>query len=1050
MNPAHRLAAVAAIFLAAFPLRTSAQSIPAERPRARPPSALTGWADWEKGAELLRRIKVPPAPPLSPEEAMKTFRVAPGFRLELVASEPLVQNPIFFEFDPEGRIWVVEYQGYMRDVAGSGEGEPICRVVVLEDTDGDGRAEKSTVFLDHLVMPRSFAFVQGGVLLQEPPRLWFCADTDGDLRCDKRTEVGKMGAAGNPQHTANGLRYGLDNWLHNADWPKRHRWVDGKLIEAETMHRGQFGVTFDETGRFFSCYENSALHADLIPAEYLVRNRHLSQVLARGERGASGVSVNIATEAKEVFPIRVTPAVTLGALELRDDGRLRTYTIAAGVCSYDGDQFPDDARGNVFVPESGGHLLGRLQLTAGIRPKATRFYPAEQEFLASTDERFRPVNARVGPDGALYIADLYHGIIEHVIFMVPWLSDQIRDRQLGTGNDLGRIYRVVREDRPLDHCRPNLTQASSAELVSHLSHANGWWRLTAQRLLVERRDPAATPLLTDLALHGRSALGRLHALWTLDGFEALDAETKFAALGDVDERVRAAALRLSERGLDAKQQTALLVKLGPLVDDRSEMVRLQATLTASALPQTDALPLVARLAATGDDALFRTAALTGLEGRELEFVRLLLESGEPQSRLVILAAQCVMQAGDATQIAALFETLDRVSGASPRDALLEAMASFAPTGGRRAKPVTLRAEPTVLIKLARGGDARVRQTAYRVMELFTWPGAAPLAAEGMDVAALSLAEQKRLAAGREPFTIFCAPCHQPHGGGAANVAPPLAGSDWLAGPPERLARIVLHGLYGPVEVNGQTWNLHMPGLGATGLLDDEKLAAILSYVRRAWGNSASPVEPALIAAIRRHPPRHRRPHPALDRRRTRRDRRHRCSRRHLRTATPAAALRRNPPAREQGHRLRAAARVSARARHSRPVDRRGGSRGMARGIAGGRDVRSQREPRRRRCLGRRLLCHRNGRQPHARGRALHRRLRPLPRASLWPPDPARGREPHPDAPRWPAETGARRRARSAAGAGSILAEPTIDGLPEVFARSASLSLSRRLGSKSCQ
>ena len=821
---------------------------------------LTGWAEWEKGAELLKRIKVPPAPPLTPDEAMKTFRLAPGYRLELVAAEPMVQNPIFFEFDPDGRIWVAEYQGYMRDAAGSGEGDPICRVVVLEDTDGDGRADKSTVFLDKLVMPRSFAFAKGGVLLQEPPKLWFCEDTDGDLRCDKRTEVGRMGVAGNPQHTANGLRYGLDNWLHNADWPKRHRWTDGQLIEEETMHRGQFGVSFDETGRFLSCYENSALHADLLPAKYLVRNRNLAQVAARSGRGSSGVSVNIAGDAQEVFPIRVTPAVTLGALELRDDGRLRTYTIASGVCFYDGDQFPDDARGNVFVPESGGHLVGRLQLTSGIRPKATRFYPAEQELLASTDERFRPVNARVGPDGALYVADMYHGIIEHVIFMVPWLSDQIRARQLYTGNDMGRLYRVVREDRPLDRRRPNLTRASTAELAGCLSHANGWWRLTAQRLLVERRDPAAPPLLKELALRGASALGRLHALWTLDGLDALDADTKFAALDDADERVRTAAIQLCERGLNAQQQTASLAKLGQAANDRSEMVRLQATLTTSALRQPEALPLVARLAAANEDALFRTAALTGLQGRELEFVRLLLapspdrkSGGDHQRRLVTLAAQCVLEAGDAQRSAALLDTLDQVSGSAPwqRDALLDALASFAPAGSRRVKPIPLGQEPAVLVRLARGSDARLRQIAYRVLELFTWPGVVPLAAAGVDAAPLSSEQRKRIEAGRESYTLFCAPCHQPHGGGAPNLAPPLAGSDWLAGPPERIARIVLHGLYGPVQVNGQTWNLNMPALGGPGLLDDEKLAAILSYVRRAWGNTASPVEPKLIASIRR-------------------------------------------------------------------------------------------------------------------------------------------------------------------------------------------------------
>lgn len=752
--------------LAALEFVVAPQSVPKERPRARPPSALTGWADWEKGEDLLKRIKVPPAPVLSAADEMKTFKVAPGYRVELVASEPMVQKPIFFEFDPDGRIWVVEYQGYMRDLAGSGEGDPICRVVVLEDTDADGRADKSTVFLDKLVMPRSFAFVKGGVLLQEPPKLWFCEDTDGDLRCDKRREVGTMGVAGNPQHTANGLRYGIDNWLHCADWPKRYQWRDGKLIEADTIQRGQFGLTFDDTGRFFTCYENKALHGDLIPAEYVARNPNLLRVAQRG--GVPGVNVNIAPKAQEIFPIRVTPAVTLGALELRDDGRLRTYTIASGVCYYDGHQFPDDARGNIFVPESGAHLIGRLKLSEGIAPEATRFYPAEQEFLASTDERFRPVNARVGPDGALYIADMYHGIIEHVIFMVPWLAKQVKERRLDEGNDLGRIWRVV-ADRPIDRTAPKLSHASSDELVKTLAHPNGWHRLTAQRLLTERGE--ALPALRT---------PQLHALWTLAGLGALDAETRSAAMESPDERVRAAAIRLSEG------DPVLASRLA----DPSRRVRLQLAL--SLRDDTALIELLAR----ESDPLFHTATLTGLAGRELEFLREWLQRGGKDRALAVLLVKCVVAEAKPERVKALADLCDA-----------------GPDWLRALKP-----------------DTKPKDTLTRN---------APL---------LTPAQQQRVTAGEQLYAQVCAACHQPHGGGNPGVAPPLAESDWVNGPTERLARVVLHGLYGPIDVSGQRWNLHMPGLGAA--FDDEKLAGVLSYIRRAWGNAAPPIEPALIANVR--------------------------------------------------------------------------------------------------------------------------------------------------------------------------------------------------------
>lgn len=713
-------------------------TVPKDRPRARPPSQLTGWADWEKGEALLKRIQVPPAPIRSPEEEAKTFKLAPGYHAELVASEPMVQCPIFFEFDPDGRIWCIEYQGYMRDIKGGGEGDPICRLVVLEDTDADGSADKQTVYLDKLVMPRSFAFVKGGIVLQEPPKLWFCEDTDGDLKCDRRREVGAMGTGGNPQHTANGLRYGIDNWLHCADWPKKYRWDGSKLIEADTIHRGQFGVSFDDEGRFISCYENSALHMDLIPADCMMRNPNLLKLYQRsGGRGGMGVNVNIAKEAQEVFPIRVTPAVTLGALELRDDGRLRTYTIVSGTCFYNGDQFPDDAYGNVFVPESGGHLIGRLKLTSGIEPKATRFYPPEQEFLASTDERFRPVNARVGPDGCLYIADMYHGIIEHIIFMVPWLTKQIEERKLDQGNDLGRIWRIVYDDKPLNRKPPTLGKATSAELRKRLDDKNGWSRLTAQRLLHEQGETVAPkPSATD------EQSDRLHAL----------------------------------------------LKLGDSKTDESLTERLK-------ILQRDC------------GLLFRIAALSGLHGLELKFLSLPWGDATDDKRdLFSLVAQSIAISGDATAIKNLREFASHTA-AWQKDALLKGINSIAP-------------------ELQSPAVARKRST--------------PLTPD----------QQKQIDLGKAHYAAVCAACHQPHGGGVPGAFPPLVGSEWAMGDPARLIRIVLQGVYGPIEVKGQPWNLAMPGQALNPLLDDTKIAAILSYVRNEWGNEAPLIDAKLVSEIR--------------------------------------------------------------------------------------------------------------------------------------------------------------------------------------------------------
>lgn len=851
-----------------------AQSIPRERPRARPPSELTGWAEWERAAEIFARVKVPPAPPLTPDEAMKSFRVAPGFRLELVAAEPMVVHPIFFEFDPDGRIWAIEYSGYMRDLEGSGEADPVCRVVVLDDTNEDGRADKSTVFLDGLVMPRTLAFVEGGVLVAEPPRLWYCRDTDGDLRCDSKVQVGTYGRAGNPQHTANGLAYGIDNWLHSADWERKHRFRNGQLIEEPAVYRGQFGVSFDETGRYVTCRESSPVEMDLIPEEYIRRNPALLKSLQRGrDRSRFGIAVPIGRQANECFPIRPTPGITLGALELRDDGTLRTYTIVAGTGVYLGDQLPADAYGNIFVPEAGGHLIGRLRVSGGIQPRAQRYYPDGQELLASTDERFRPMSIRTGPDGALYFADMYKGIIEHIIFMAPYIADQIRQRNLAAGNNLGRIYRLVSTEKPVSRKRPQLNAAASATLVEHLDHPNGWWRITAQRLLVERRDQTVIPLLRSLASSADASSpkptttprARLHALWTLEGLGAMEWEGTFTATADPDDNVRAAAIRLCERLLTSSSEdiqptrrAQFLARLQETESDASPIVRLQTALSLGSASSSEADSSLARLIAGSDSALFRTAALSSLHDREGRFLNQLLtdpawrEHTEQRRSFLMDLGETIFDAGDASRIEHLLAAADSQTGAVAWHgaALLDGILAAAPGDLSNAKPVALEREPEVIRTLLKSSDRAARDQGWRLIELFTWPGSDRAHSAGEGVKPLGPEHQKLSAKGRELYAQLCGPCHQPHGSGLANVAPPLNRSEWVAGPPERLVRVVLHGLFGPLEAAGTQWNHHMPGFRDAGLTNAQNVAAVLTYVRRAWDNAAEPVDPAFVEPIR--------------------------------------------------------------------------------------------------------------------------------------------------------------------------------------------------------
>ncbi|HJO53134.1 MAG TPA: hypothetical protein QF373_01430, partial [Verrucomicrobiota bacterium] len=272
----------------------------------------------------------------------------------------------------------------------------------------------------------------------------------------------------------------------------------------------------------------------------------------------------------------------------------------------------------------------------GLTPQAKRHYPAGQELLASTDERFRPINARTGPDGALYVADMYKGVIEHVIFMVPWIADQVKARNLESGNDLGRIWRIVATDRPISYDSPGLSKQSAAQLVEALSHPNGWRRDTAQRLLVDRRLTEAVPPLKKLAREGGSYLGRMHALWTLEGLGARDWSTVSAALRHEHPHVRVTALRVMDRIMTDDLRAKVVTKIAALNGERGESspeVLQQALITLSAAAAEPAdFRLLLQLAAKRSDDLGRTAALTGLAGREEDCIEVAMQAieGVPQ------------------------------------------------------------------------------------------------------------------------------------------------------------------------------------------------------------------------------------------------------------------------------------------------------------------------------------------------------------------------------------------------------------------------------------
>ncbi len=827
------------------------------------PSALAQQGD--KPGELQRQVvpkeKIPPAPPLPTDQALKSFKLPDGFRIELVASEPMVEAPIAATFDPEGRLWVLEMRGFMPNIDGVGETAPVARISVLEDTNGDARMDKSTIFLDGLVMPRALMLVRNGLLVAEPPNLWFCRDTNGDGKADEKNLVAndyaieadpKLGTKANPEHSANGLLWALDNWIYSANYAARFRNVAGHWQREPSVSGGQWGITQDDFGRLFFNSNSDQLRGNLIPSHYLSRNANF--------RNPIGANVQIAKD-QAVWPGRINPGVNRGYQpgQLREDGTLATFTGACGPVIYRGAQFPADFRGNAFVAEPTGNLIKRnilLEKDASIT--GTNAY-RNTEFLTSTDERFRPVNLYNSPDGSLYIVDMYHGVIQHRNYVTSYLRQHYLERGLDKPTNMGRIYRVVHISAKPEP-RPQLSRASSLELVKVLSHENGWWRDTAQRLLVERADFSVLPELKTLAASNSNTLGQLHALWTLEGFAKLDKETTLAALNSSHPKIRAAAIRLSETFLKTSAKSEILARLVKLADDPQADVQLQLALTLGEVsdPQAESATAVI-LQRSGANPLIRDAAVTGLGGRELSFLERRLndqawkDKTPGRDQVLGLLAKCVFTEGDQERINRLLEKAAQESGlaAWQQLALLDGIASTAPASVKRRpappiKPVRLSAEPTSLAALNKSANDEVRSRAEKITQLITWPGKLG-EKPPQKVKLLTPEQQTRFQAGKELYVVTCGACHQPHGNGQEGLAPPLADSEWVLGSEQRIVRITLHGARGPMVVKGKPFELEMPSLA---VLDDEQIASLLTYVRREWGHTADPVEPATVGKIR--------------------------------------------------------------------------------------------------------------------------------------------------------------------------------------------------------
>jgi mono/diheme cytochrome c family protein/glucose/arabinose dehydrogenase len=678
---------------------------------------------------------------LTPQQSLQEFVLPKHYHLQLVASEPMISQPVAIVWDGNGAMYVAEMNTYMQNVNGTGQSNKTCTIKRLEDTNGDGVMDKATVFIDSLVLPRMIMTLDDRLLVNETytNNIYSYRDTKGTGHADEKTLVygNNTISTSNLEHQKSGLVWNLDNRIYVTVEGLRYKYADGKLM-AQPLHEGpggQWGLANDDYGRLFF----SAAGTE-IPAYNFQQNPFYGHLDFKDQYSA---------EFQEPWPIIATPDVQGGVKRLRADSTLNHFTGCNGQSIYRGDKLPADLKGDYILPEPVGRIIRRAKVLNknGKITMENAYY--KKEFIASADANFRPVNTTTGPDGCLYIVDMYHGIIQESNWTREgsYLRGQILAKGFEKNVGRGRIYRLVYDGMKPSNIRPNMLNEPALKLVEHLENPNGWWRDNAQKLLVIRNDHSVVPALKTMASGSPLQLARIHALWTLDGLSALDDQTLFVALKDKDAQVRKTAVWISEEKLQTS--AGILDQLEPLKNDPSADVRFQLALTLR----------------------------YDNEIRAQDIIRYMIKK-------------------------------------NPKD------------------------ETLIASNEKYNNDIIARHLHEEAGRL------------------LKEADKKLVDNGSVIFKNLCATCHGADGkgvaiatGGKGLPAPALAGNSDVVSNPDKLVRILLYGLSGPI--NGKNYTDVMPALGAN---TDEYIASALSYIRNDFGNKAPTVTVADVKRIRQETP----------------------------------------------------------------------------------------------------------------------------------------------------------------------------------------------------
>lgn len=717
---------------------------------------------------------------LTPEESAATMQLPDGYAMEVVLAEPTIREPVLAVWDGNGRLYVAEMRSYMQDEFGKGTKTlRNGRVSRHEDTNGDGKLDRHTVFVDKLNLPRMLLPLDDRIAIVETDTtdIQSYRDTDGDGVADEKVLLykgsRKIDASRSVEHQDSGLVWTIDNRIYLSRGRECYRFKGGKFVaEKIEFDWNQWGLDQDDTGRLF-------FNANSEPAKSFQQHPIYWNQIAKRAKGR-WTKPKIGNDYHPGF-LNMHSICSIG--DRGEDHSYRSFTSATGGSVYRGDAY-QDLRGDYFVCDPTGHLVRQAEVrrTDGRIELRNKYDDQKREFIASTDINFRPVATHTGPDGCLYVVDMYRGMIQDA----PWVNDQMKVMLRRTGLNFnihhGRIHRVVHPDHPPKNV-PRLLDMSSSELVKQLASENGWIRDTAQKQLVIRGDIVggeSGPVIDQLAematSHSRP-LARLHALWTLNGLESIQASNLVDAFQDTDWRVREAAVRISEPWI-ARDDVEVLQAIKAIVDDSDANVARQLILSLG----------------------------WELTPTKIELIDHVIER-HLTNEVVFLSAMTALYQQDTPMLAKIQNGSAFRKIADPKQRINTQLRWTQGIAGWKQQSAPSRSLDDEAIGLIDGG--------YQI------------------------------------YNQLCINCHGADGKGMRlpgqpAKAPSLAGSPRVLGQKEVLARIVLHGLTGPLD--GKHYKEVMAPSDKN---NDVWIASVLSYIRQEWGNVASIVRPNDVAKIRK-------------------------------------------------------------------------------------------------------------------------------------------------------------------------------------------------------